>query len=116
MKLARKGGSSKSLRDGPSFYFSLGIKQVLHGLRNDFQRGNLFSFEFEKESKVNGAAGKIPNQMAGDDRPSVLLFTREGLGGVIILCRGIRLPCFDGSPASMGVALVFHNGILSEAS
>src|SRR2546427_9541975 len=64
-------------------------------LWDDFQRRNLVPFEFEKESKVNGAAGKISNQMAGDDRLPVLLFARERLACVFILGRGIRLPLFD---------------------
>src|SRR3989442_15097150 len=84
-------------------------------LWDDFQRRNLVPFEFEKESKVNGAAGKISNQMAGDDRLPVLRFARERLACVFILGRGIRLPLFDCGPAFVGVPLVLHDGIFSEA-
>src|SRR5438093_7376469 len=80
----------------------------------DFQRRNLVPFEFEKEPKVNGAAGKVSNQMASNNRLSVLLFARERLACVFILCRGIRLPLFDCGPASVGVPLVLHDGIFSQ--
>src|ERR1051326_8327447 len=89
----------------------LGIKL---GSRNDLQRCNLVPFELEKISKVNGAAGKVSNQMAGNNRRSVLLFACERLACVFIFCRGIRLPLFDGSPAFVGVPLILHDGILSE--
>jgi hypothetical protein len=80
----------------------------------DFQRRNLVPFEFEKESKVNRAAGKLSHQMAGDDRLPLLLFARERLACVFILCRGIRLPRFDCGPATVRVPLVLHDGIVSE--
>ena len=80
----------------------------------DFQRRNLVPFEFEEEPKVNGAAGKVSNQMAGDDRLPLLRFARNWLACVFILGRGIRLPLFDCGPAFMGVALVLHDGIFSE--
>src|SRR6266404_4016394 len=83
--------------------------------RNDFQRRDLVAFKLEKESKVNRASGKVPDQMAGDDRLSVLLFARQRLACVLILCRGIRLPRFDCGPAFVGVPLVLHDGIFSEA-
>jgi hypothetical protein len=85
-------------------------------LLDDFQRRNLVPFELEKVSKVNGAAGKISNQVAGDDYLPVLLFARERLTGVLILCRGVRLPRFDCGPAFVVVPLVLHDGIFSEAS
>src|SRR5882672_4988584 len=83
--------------------------------RYDLQRSNLPTFECEEESKVSGAAGKVSNQMAGDDRLPLLLFARERLACVFILCRGIRLPLFDCGPAFVGVPLVRHDGIFSEA-
>src|SRR6266849_2752223 len=88
--------------------------RALHRLWDYFQRRNLVPLEFEKESKVNGAAGKISNQMAGDDLLPVLLFARERLACVFILGRGIRLPLFDCGPAFVGVPLVLHEGIFSE--
>ena len=84
-------------------------------LGDDFQRRNLVAFKFKEEPKVNGAAGKISNQMAGDDCTSVLLCARQWLAGVLILCRDVRLPLLDCGPALMGVALVLHDGIFSEA-
>ena len=72
----------------------------------DFQPRNLVPFEFEKEPKVNGAAGKVSNQMAGNNCLSVLLFARDRLACVFILCRGIRLPLFDCGPAFVSVPLV----------
>lgn len=84
-------------------------------LRDDFQRRNLVSFEFEEESKINGAAGKVSNQMAGDDRFPVLLFTRGGLARVFILCRGVGFPLFDCGPAFVGMPLVLHGGVFGEA-
>src|SRR2546430_9492581 len=56
--------------------------------RDDFQRRNLVAFEFEKESKVNWAAGKISNQMAGDSYYPVLPFARDRLAGVFVFGRG----------------------------
>src|SRR5262249_44610579 len=85
-----------------------------HRLRHDFQRRDLVPFELEEESKVNGAAGKIANQVAGDDGLPVLLFARERLTGVLILCRGVRLPRFDCGSAFVSVPLVLHDGIFSE--
>src|SRR2546425_5378584 len=52
--------------------------------------------------------------MAGNDRLPVLLFARNRLACVFILCRGIRLPLFDCGPAFVGVPLVLHDGIFSE--
>jgi len=83
-------------------------------LGDNFQRRNLVPFEFEKESKVNRAAGKISHQMARDDRLSLFLFARDWLACVFILGRGIRLPRFDCGPASVRVPLVLHDGIVSE--
>ena len=83
-------------------------------LRDDFQRLNLVPCEREEESKVNRTAGKVPNQMTGDDRLPVLLVARERLACVLILCRGIRLPGFDGGASTVSVALVLHDGIFSE--
>src|SRR6267154_2929496 len=82
--------------------------------RNYFQRRDLVAFKFEKESKVHRTAGKVSNQMAGDDRLPLLLFARNWLACVFILCRGIRLPLSDCGPAFVGVPLVLHDGIVSE--
>src|SRR5688572_1886135 len=81
---------------------------------NDLQRRNLVPFELEKVSKVNGAAGKVSNQVASHDYLLVLLFTDERLTGVLILCRGVRLPLFDCGPAFVSVPLVFHDGTFCE--
>jgi len=43
-------------------------------LRENFQRRNLIPFELEKVSKVNRAAGKVSDQVAGDDRLPVFPF------------------------------------------
>jgi hypothetical protein len=83
-------------------------------LWDDFQRRNLGPFKLEKESKVNGATGKVSNQVARDDYLPVLLFAGDRLTGVLILCRGVRLPLFDCGPALVGLPLVLHDGILSE--
>src|SRR5947208_2320589 len=88
--------------------------RIDHLSRNDFQRRDLVAFKFEKESKVNRTAGKVSNQMAGDDRLPLLLFARNWLACVFILCRGIRLPFSDCGPAFVGVPLVLHDGIVSE--
>src|SRR6266478_4429402 len=47
---------------------------VIGLLGDDFQRRNLVPFGLEKESKVNGAAGEISNQVACDNYYPVLLF------------------------------------------
>ena len=86
-----------------------------HESRDNFQRRNLVPSEFEKESKVNRAARKVSNQMAGDDRPPLPLFARERLAGVLILYTRIRLPRFDCAGASVRVALVLYDGVVSEA-
>src|SRR2546430_2143431 len=59
-------------------------------------------------------AGKVSNQMAGHDCLPVLPFARERLACVFMLCRGIRLPLFDGGLAFVGVSLVLHDCIFSE--
>src|SRR5262245_51506752 len=84
-------------------------------LWKDFQRRNLVPFELEQVSKINGAAGKVPSQVAGDDCLPVLLFARERLAGVLKLCRGARLPLFDCRSAFVSVPLVLHDGIFSKA-
>src|SRR6185436_13982339 len=76
---------------------------------------DLVAFKFEEESKVHRAAGKVSNQMAGDDRLPLLLFARNWLTCVFILCRGIRLPLFDCGPAFVGMPLVLHSGVFSKA-
>jgi hypothetical protein len=53
--------------------------------RNDFQRRDLVAFEFEEIPKVCRAPAKVPDQMAGDDRLSILLFAPEGFARVFIL-------------------------------
>src|SRR5258708_12129501 len=88
--------------------------RALDRLWDDFQRRNPVPFQCEKEPKVNRAAGKVSNQMAGNNRLSVLLFARERLACVFILCRNIPLPLFDCGPAFVGVPLVLHDGIFSE--
>ena len=85
------------------------------GLWDDFQRCDLVAFEFEVEPEINGAAGKVSNQMAGDDRLPVLLLARERLTCVFILCRGVRPPRFDCGPTFVSVPLVLYDGIVSEA-
>ena len=82
----------------------------------DLQRRNLVPFEFEKESKVNRAAGKVSNQMAGDDCLSVPIFACQRLACVLIPGRHIRLPLFDSGPAFVSMPLILHDGIFSEAS
>ena len=81
---------------------------------DNFQRRDLISFQFEEVSKIYGAAGKVPGEPAGDDSLSVLLFARERLARVFILCRGICLPFFDRGRALVGVSLVLHDGIFNE--
>ena len=83
-------------------------------LWDDFQRRNLVPFEFEKESKVNGAAGKISNEVAGDNYYPVLLFARDRLAGVFVFGRSTRLPLLDRRSALVGVSLILHDGIFSE--
>ena len=83
-------------------------------LGDNFQRRNLVPFELEKESKVNGAAGKISNQVAGDNNYPVLLFARDRLAGVFVFGRSPCLPLLDRRPALVGVSLILHDGIFSE--
>ena len=83
-------------------------------LGDNFQRRNLVPFELEKESKVNGAAGKISNQVAGDNYYPVLLFARDRLAGVFVFGRSTRLPLLDRRSALVGVSLILHDGIFSE--
>ena len=86
-------------------------------LGDNFQRRNLVPFELfelEKESKVNGAAGKISNQVAGDNYYPVLLFARDRLAGVFVFGRSTRLPLLDRRSAFVGVSLILHDGIFSE--
>src|SRR5437867_1841502 len=88
--------------------------RIDHPSWNDFQRRDLVAFKFEKESKVHRTAGKVSNQMAGDDRLPLLLFARDWLASVFILCRGNRLPLFDCGSAFVSVPLVLHDGIVRE--
>jgi hypothetical protein len=83
-------------------------------LGDNFQRRNLVAFELEKESKVNGTAGKISNQVAGDNYYPVLLFARDRLAGVFVFGRSTRLPLLDRRSALVGVSLILHDGIFSE--
>src|ERR1051326_4492336 len=63
------------------YYFE---KQLSPCSRNDFQRCDLVAFQLKKVSKVNRAAGKVSNQLAGDDRLSVLFLARQRLARVLI--------------------------------
>ena len=80
-------------------------------LGDNFQRRNLVPFELKKESKVNGAAGKISNQVVGDNYLPILLFARDRLVGVFVFGRSPRLPLLDRRSAVVGVSLILHDGI-----
>ena len=82
---------------------------------DDFQGRNLVTFQFEEESKVNGAPGKVSGESAGNDSFPVLLFTREWLARVFVLIRSIALPLLYCSAALVGLSLVLHDRIFSEA-
>src|ERR1051325_8003928 len=85
-----------------------------HRSRDDFQRHNLVPLELEKVSKINRAAGKISNQVAGEHCLPVLLFARERLTGVLIFFSYVAFPLLDRRPAFVRVPLVLHDGIFSE--
>src|SRR5262249_43522503 len=82
----------------------------------DFQRRNLVAFQGEEKSQVHGVAGEAAGQPAGDDDRSVPLFAGERLARVLVLRRDLLLPLPDGSPPTVGPALVLHDGSFREAS
>src|ERR1043166_115016 len=84
-------------------------------LWDNLQRCDLVTVEFEKESKVDGAAGEIAGEAAGDDILAVLAPTRERFARVLILGRGFRLPLSDGVAALVDMPLILHDGVLGEA-
>jgi hypothetical protein len=82
--------------------------------RDDFQRRDLFPFEFKEEPQVHWAAGKLSGKPTGYDRLAVPLLGCERLACVVVLGRSIGLPLLDGGAAAVRMTLVRDDPILRE--
>src|SRR3546814_17229578 len=70
----------------------------------------------EEKPQVDGAAGKVANKMAGDDRPAIDLVERNRLARIGVSSRRACLPGRDGRAAAMGLAFVLHDSVLGKTA
>src|SRR3546814_16237054 len=70
----------------------------------------------EEKPQVDGAAGKVANKMAGDDRPAIDLVERNRLARIGVSSRRACLPGRDGRAAAMGLAFVLPDSVLGKTA
>src|SRR3546814_7865789 len=70
----------------------------------------------EEKPQVDGAAEKVANKMAGDDRPAIDLVERNRLARIGVSSRRACLPGRDGRAAAMGLAFVLHDSVLGKTA
>src|SRR3989442_12493242 len=80
----------------------------------NLERHDPVAVELEDELKVDGAAGEIAGELAGDDGLRAFPGGRERLDRVLVFLPGLRLPLLDRCQASVRLAFVPHDGVFSE--